>query len=173
MTPAPETAALVDLLGDAWVVIYQGRYWRPNGGGYTDTMLMAGLYSEADAKRIERESDRGDHAHRALDHVGERGTVYCDENTLIGRALAASLLSRPPQPEPQGTASDEARAKAILAPIMARPTSEIFYGRAVSEIASALAGERAFAMDCALAEAKDCGCGHKIAAAIRAGGQEG
>jgi|GEM_PF-6187198 len=53
-------------LGD-WVVVFNGKdsgllFWRPKSAGYTCSLLRAGVYSEQEAKEIEKSSDRGDFA---------------------------------------------------------------------------------------------------------------
>ena len=112
----------------------------------------------------------------------DQGSVLAVTNKAFALDLdsAASLLS---QPEPQGTASDREIAESCLPkPTPGVEWQERLYGEAVEHIASALAGEREAAAKVAeefADAASDFGDGlgliryEKIAAAIRAGGQEG
>lgn len=55
-----------------WVIYnsHYGTFWGPNSGGYFG-LWGAGLYTEAEAKRLARNKDRADHAHPLADHRDE------------------------------------------------------------------------------------------------------
>jgi hypothetical protein len=80
-------------LADKWVVLYRGLFWGPDRGGYTSSLLTAGLYSEAEAKQIEQGSDRGDRAVSALGEWQQTRDVYYRKGTVseaLFRALDAA-----------------------------------------------------------------------------------
>lgn len=66
---AAERATAAQLTRDTAYVIWSRKrsaYWLPNGQGYSEQIAHAGVYSEADAKEIERQSTCGPEHTRSI-----------------------------------------------------------------------------------------------------------
>ena len=79
------------LLADKWVILYRGLYWGPNRGGYTNNLLMAGLYSEEEATQFDG-YDRGDKGVPALGEFEQIRDSFTRQDTLIAALLAQRAL---------------------------------------------------------------------------------
>jgi hypothetical protein len=69
---------------EAWVVWsnYHGAWWGPNCSGYEPSLLLAGCYTEAEARKIERSRSR------------EPGMMEPERAVLLAEALEAERASR-------------------------------------------------------------------------------
>lgn len=104
----------------------RGRFWRPNGNGYTDLIERAGVYSSRDALEIAH----GDSEHktrlmpalRALRELGERLDVVEAGSTPDDvRAQMSRLRGEVPPPVSPAIIADELVRQAIAMVRVERP----------------------------------------------------
>jgi hypothetical protein len=84
--------------GDWWVILeeHTGLWWGPRSGGYTD-LLRAGLYTEADAKRIAKNPSRRDRAFRLADKLRDVAKLQHPSERVIALLSAPLASSSEPQ----------------------------------------------------------------------------
>ena len=88
-------------LETAWLVRLGDLWWCPDRCGYASGVLYAGVYTEKEAKAIERSSDRGDRAVKLTDampgvrHGSVAALLGCPANTPeAGRVLPKGRVKR-------------------------------------------------------------------------------
>jgi hypothetical protein len=86
-------------MDDAWVVwsFERQMWWRSNWHGYTSELLLAGVYSEADAKAIEADAnkhsrERKEAAKPLAQAIAEHDVKYMPRGTRVIDVLAGRTV---------------------------------------------------------------------------------